>query len=1049
MTKYYSTSSSPLSPQNPKHNKWIIAGKIVAWCLGILIILAGIAIWIISSYFNPTRIKDLIEEKGSQYLNADIRIGNLDYKLFRTYPWFEFEIDSLIVISKSLDGVPNVIRDSLPISSDSLAMVNQLKGKVNIHDLMHDKVVIKGINIVQPKVNIVMVNDSVTNYNILPKLPKVKKMPELDIAGLDVAAPVVLNFFSLQNEAKAAVEVESFTLLRENANSYKIGFDGFASGSYKEFILPQKIPLKFNTGIYLNLPEYTVKLDNLFFNLAGLSVNARGEVIANKSGVDIQNAAFSIEIADIFTLINYLPSQIIDLIPMPEGLSGVLPFNLSLNLLEPFQVDKALSNPINLYNLPAMSAVLKVEDANLNYHPDKGRPIFANDVYLEAVCDFNPHDSIATSLDLKQVRIMGEGITLSGNAFIDNLTGHSQSFHGDVYFRSPVMETLSYLIPKSGLKIAGILKGEVNFSGKALNMGKGGFKDLALEGDIESGSLKVKSGIKNDFSIKKLRGNYKADIPQYPLSNYAGTKLDLDILADSLDMKSNGSRMAVTAFELTLDAVDTVSGSPNPYGLLTLKLGNLDVRQGETSFVSDRIALSAKGSLNSSIPPTYPTVPPYSGGDDALIYSKIEHTPTLLVYNGGGMVQTLMTMVDIDADLLMGKACFKSPSYIYPIIMEGLKLSTDLNKVKFSASDVTISRSSFSSSGEILGLKPFITTSSATTLKGDVTVDFNNVDINQLSWGYYGALVAAGADSVFFVPPMQPFTAADSVCVAIPRNLDAIVHLKSKAAEYMQYSFAPLSTDIIVKNGEATLKQLTVGTPYCTAVVDWTYSTSRLDNIFMNLHADVKNFNFSHFYKTFPSLVDRNANLKNFTGLVNSQIDCYFNMFPSMFMNEASLAGNFSLTGSDMEFQRSGKIERITHLMLIEGTEPIKIQNIDITGHFHDNLFQLNPFKVAFDNYQLELGGINNTVGDMYYHIALEKSPFHMPFGVSVFGKMKHPEIRVGGTRINDYKSELVSMDPESKLNINIMAWLKHGWTLFIQEAAKYEGSLEKNTDNE
>ena len=136
--------------------------------------------------------------------------------------------------------------------------------------------------------------------------------------------------------------------------------------------------------------------------------------------------------------------------------------------------------------------------------------------------------------------------------------------------------------------------------------------------------------------------------------------------------------------------------------------------------------------------------------------------------------------------------------------------------------------------------------------------------------------------------------------------------------------------------------------------------------------------------------------------------------------------------------------------MLIQGDEPIKIHNMNITGAYHDNLLQVNPFKIEFDGYQLEFAGVNNTSGDMYYHIALEKSPFHLPFGVSVFGKLKHPEFRLGGTHIDDYRAETVSWENGSKINANIMAFLRHGWLLFVQEAAKWqrkETGLVEKTD--
>ena len=78
----------------------------------------------------------------------------------------------------------------------------------------------------------------------------------------------------------------------------------------------------------------------------------------------------------------------------------------------------------------------------------------------------------------------------------------------------------------------------------------------------------------------------------------------------------------------------------------------------------------------------------------------------------------------------------------------------------------------------------------------------------------------------------------------------------------------------------------------------------------------------------------------------------------------------------------------------------------------------------------------------MYYHLALEKSPFHLPFGVSLSGKFRHPEVNLGGTRFNNYRAEMVPLEPASKINVNIMAYLKHGWLLFVQEAAKYEGGI-------
>lgn len=1043
MSKYY--NNSDFSGRNvpkvkPKRNGWITTLKVCAWCIGALIVLCGIALWIVTYHFSPDRICRIIEEKSGEYLNAELKIGKLDYKIFSTYPWLYFEADSLSVVSKSLDGISQTEREQLPENSDFLASVESLHGKVNIHSLLHGTINLKDIVIEQPRVNIVMVNDSVTNYNIAKTLPKIKKVPEIKVAEMKMEAPVQLSFFSLEAETEAAVNMESFYLARGADDFYSIGFEGDVNGRWKDYSLPQKLPLRFNTDIRPDINNFEARLNNLSFALAGLAFNANGDIRASKTGIDFEKADFDIKIEDIFSLLRYLPVRLLDMIPLPEGLEGNLPIDAAVSLLSPFKVSPDSLMSITPKILPPMTASLKIEDARLLYTPPKGKPVEADDIYLEATADFNMQELADNFIEIKELRMHGEGIAIDANLNITNLIDSTQNLAGAVRFNTPLMQSLSYLMPGMGIKISGLLKGDVEVTATADNYGKSGVKDIRLAGGFESRNLTVLPDRSASVDLRNMRGKYDARIPSYPLTDYSGTRLDFDFQADSLIANNAGMKVKLGAVEMKIDAMDTVSGNPDPNGDVIIRLGGLDFDYSGTKFTANNICLNVSGSLTPNPATNYTTVAATSGGDDALIASRVDHTPLVLSYSGGGIMSTVLNMATISADMTMGNGVFRSPFYLYPVDLTGISLTTDLNDIKISSKNIRLARSAFEMSADIKGLQPFLTSYSATPLKADADINFTNVDINQLSWGYYGALLKQGIprDSVFYAPPMTPFTAADSVCVAIPRNITAYIRLKSKAAEYMQYTFSPLSTDIIVKDGSATLKQLTVGTPYCTAIVDWTYSTTKLDDIFMDLSAKVKDFNFEHFYKVFPDMIEKSPELRNFTGLINADIGCRFEMFPDMFMNSESLQGRFDIRGTDLEFARQGKIERITHLMLIEGDTPIQIQNINISGSFHDNLLQLNPFKISFDNYQLSLAGVNNTSGDMYYHLALEKSPFHLPFGVSLTGSFKHPEVRLGGTHIDDYKSEMVGMKPDTKLDVNIMAWLHHGWLLFVQEAAKF-----------
>lgn len=1058
VTKYYSNIHQPgsghqTSGKRPSGRKrWILALKICGFTLGSLVVLAAIAFWIFCAYMSPRHIAEIIEKEGDKYLDTRIEIGALDYKLFSTYPWLYFEIDTLNIISKSLDKLTPQQKSLLPEYADSLVSVNKLSGKVNIHDLMRKKLNLKEILVERPLVNIVVFDDSISNFNIASKLPQIKEVPKFEISGIDMEAPLRLNYYSLPMDASGSIEVESFFLTELEDKVYDTGFDGIVSGRYGEYSLPGDIPLHFRLQMKPEPAAMAFNLKNLEFSLAQIGFTFSGELKASKESIDLGSADLKINIPDIFNLPTYIPEQFKESLQIPEGISGVLPLTIQAVIKEPFSIplpedkkaDRLISSFVSLQDsLPPVEFSVDINEANIEFRPPHGELLEANDIVLKLLAKVdlkNPFDASQNYIDLQELRMNGEGISLQAYGKILPVDSMTQRFDALVDFQSPLMKSLSHFLPKNMMKVGGYLKGNVSISGIMLDYGKGGLKDLNLVGKVSSHSLDLNSrGLM--LTLKDMKGDFKGKIPSYPLTDYSGTGFNLEFDTKSLLANSGGTKVTISDLILDFNALDTVSGNPRPDGNIHIRLNDILATTGATDFRAQDVDFTANGEMNSGGGNSnYKVVAATTGAEDALIASRVSHTPLLVEYDGGGMISTFLGMVNMDAEVKVGEGYFKNKDiYLYPIEFKGLDLYTNLNRLNLYGGDIRLGETGFSLSGEIDGLRPFLTSYSATPLKINTDIRFSDVDINQLSWGYYGTLIAKGIDSVFYCPPMLPYTASDSVCVTIPRNIDAEIKLHADRAEYMQYKFAPLATDIIVKNGAATLKGLTVGAPYCTAVVDWTYSTTSLDDIFMSLKANVENFNFLHFYKVFPELVVKAPELQNLSGLLNARIDCDFRMFPDMFMNANSLKADFNIKGERMQFARRGKIEKITHLMLIEGDAPLKIDNLNVEGFYHDNLLQINPFNFGFDDYLLKFAGINNLSGDMYYHIALEKSPFHLPFGVSIFGNFKHPEFKVGGTRMDDYRSEMISPAGSEKINANIMAYLHHGWILFVQEAAKYQ----------
>lgn len=1032
-----------------KSSSWKKAVKIVCWSIVAIVVAACLALWGFSIYFSPDRIARLIEKESPEYIDGEIKLAALDYKLFSTWPWLEFEADSLLIISHSLKNLPKDQVKNLPPGADSLAFVKKLHGKINIKALVENGIDIKDIFIVQPEVNIIIANDSVNNFSIVSpdKIKKLKKPEKINVGELKIDGPLLFSLSYMPEQTDMKADINNFYLAKEGNSVFDIGFDGTISGRYGELTTPKPVPITFSAKTAVHYPDIAINLSDLSLSLGDISLDLKADLSASPSAVDIKQASAEISLPDLFAFIEELPSQISRKIPLPEGLSGNLPVRLTVELLQPFKFNPDNLSSLTPENLPAVNARVFIDDAGLRFAPGSEKPIEADDIYLEAEANFIPGNPAQTWIKIPHIKMAGEGLALDGSLLADNLTGNVQDVKTNLNFSSSLMATLSYLFPGSGYKLSGELDGNIDLEASLLEFGKKGVKDVALKGTFLSKFLGLKGKNVPDVALSDISVNYDARLPQINSSEYQGSKIDFSLKAKKVK-SSSGKKQDVEIANLTLNlnVSDTAKGGAKPDGIIRIGLADMKMVNNGTVAKAQGLKLNARGRLLSSPAPSAPQFSLSSDADSDIIEDKISHTPLYLEYEGGGMIQSLMSLLSLKADLSLQGAYFSIPSYLYPFEIKDASLSTDLNSFSFEAGHVGIGRTGFSIAGNINGIEDFMTAYYPVLLTADADIEFSNVDINQLSWGYYGALMNTGNDSVFYIPPVKPYTPGDSTCVLIPRNIQADIRLRSNRAEYMQYQFSPLSTDIIIKDGVATLKRLTVGAPYATVAVDWTYSTRQFDNIFMNLKANVERFDFESFYSVFPQVVSKAKELENLSGNIAADIDCNFLMYPSMFMTAPSLKAKFDIRGSNFRFVRTGKIERLTHLMLIHGDQPIDIRNFEITGGFHDNLLQINPFRLNFDGYQIGLGGINNMNGDIYYHIALEKSPFHLPFGVNVEGNMKRPEVTVGGTSFDSAKDSRIIENLEWDPQINIMAYLKNGWLQFIEIAAKYAGQNQKNS---
>lgn len=1000
--------------------------KIFCWVVGVLIILFAGICWGLTLYFTPERITKIIEEEGSHYLDAEILIGNADYTLFSSFPWLNFEIDSLSVISNSLQRLTPEEKAQLPSDARNLAFISKISGSVDVRKLLKKEVDLKYVEVCEPNLNLITVNDSVSNFNIFPETMNLSKMPQISLGKFNVTAPINVSYQSIPLEAQVKTVIDSLYIEHIEGLRYNFGLDGKVKGSYKDLALKASTPISLHTIAGVNYPDLYVSLEDLKLKVENVEALIKTKIEADTKNIKIENFQANIKSDDIFKTIESLPDGIAEKISMPKNLEGFLPCDMNLELKSKWELALDSLSNISLQDIPPFTANISSADAFIDFTTPTGQKIKADDILLDAWLNYNPEIREETILEIRELRLKGEGLRLNGDAMISDLLGDVQNLSARFNY---------------DYQLYGDLKGQIEMNGLAENFGKTGFRNIDVKGDLTTKSLRIPSQIFNiPVEVDNLKSEFAVKLPTYPISNYYDSEVYLDLKAGNVKAKPNSSsNLTISNIIVKIDLRDTLANGMEPDGNIFLSLGNLTANSNNAKFNGSGLRLSASGHLNESPLPKPKQFSLSSSPNEQIIAERVSHTPFYLVSQGGGMFETLRNLISLKGNISLSQGLLSLPSYLYPISISGLDVNTDLSRLNFNLSRCRIGDSGFAISGSLDGFGDFLSSYNPVALTTEADITFDNVNINELAWGYYGAQIKNGNDSALKMPGKLVLTASDSTAVLIPRNIKANLRLRSEAAEYMGYRFTPLSTDIILNDGVAELKHLTVGTPYCTAVVDWVYSTRDLADIFMNIKADVRNFSLEPFYNVFPQVTAKAKEIKDFTGRFDVALNGNFGMFPDMFMNSPSLDLKYTVGGHDLQFSRHGKIEHITHLLMIHGDEPIRLDNLEITGGYHDNIFQINPFNISFEDYEIGIAGITNIDGEMFYHISLEKSPFHVPFGVSLKGELKHPQFRLGGTHINDEEGEKLASDLEDNIDVNIMAWLKHGWEIFVKTAAKYE----------
>lgn len=1009
--------------------------KIFLWSLASIIFLIVLVAIGATIYLSPSRTANLINKEASAYLKADVKVADVNWKLWSSFPWLKVDIDSIGIRSRTLDNLPEALKASLPEGASRLATTGKIRGGINIWKALKGDIELKGIEVERPDINLVAVNDSVANFLILPEMKKEMKMPDITLDTVRIGKPIHISFLSISGDAEINALIDRLELHGQPKmpNTWDFLLGGNISGKVGEFISGGSLPVGLKGAVSLEENGKKVDIRNLDINIANVK-SGLAAIVNLKGEPSVYPMKLSVDAPDLMQLLSYVPDGLLP--SQLKDIKAFLPLKADLQLLAPFNISKKVS-------LPALTASISSDGGYLSYPLSPKQILHLEGLGIEADATIDPSDPERSHLNLSDLRMETDGTSLHVTGAATRLLTKDPDIRLDMQCAADLNKAVHKILPSSGMTVNGDLTGKSTLSCQLSDLSKKQLKNLKLDGNFQVAALALNdaaaslSAKLSDFSL-----NIGADMPEVNASSLTDGKLDLLTYVANANVKAQGvdATLHNTSLKGNFGAKGSLS-SPVAAGTINFTSALLDVKNSSADFSSEGVKVNLNGSLR-QIPfsPSnyYPTTP--TSRADSAVAAKFRHTPLYLVPSVSPMLQSVLSLLNLKASVAVDKGKIETPAYPAENIFSDLRLQTNLDTLRISSLRLKTRGASGFISGRVEGLRSFISSSSPVPLKATLNANLDEVDINRLSGTYFrGQENITGKTPQLLPPPLGPYTAADSLCVALPRNLSIDATLSSRSAEYMQYSFSPLSTRIIMDGGTATLKGLSIGTPFCSNSIDWTYSTSNLDSIAMALKADINDFNFSRFCIAFPDVVASAPQLKNLSADVSLHAMGNFVMNPDMFVEAPSMEGDVSLGIRDLSFIRDKKALKYTHMMLIRGDGPIDIDSLDIHATFHDNLLQLDPFSIDGGGYKLLIGGVNNLRGQMYYHIGLLHNPLHLPFGVNLVGYYRKPEFRFGGRWIKDGRERKIAAVLGSDVHVNIMRNLSHGWLLFVGNAAKYD----------
>ncbi len=361
-------------------------------------------------------------------------------------------------------------------------------------------------------------------------------------------------------------------------------------------------------------------------------------------------------------------------------------------------------------------------------------------------------------------------------------------------------------------------------------------------------------------------------------------------------------------------------------------------------------------------------------------------------------------------------------------------------EVKFSNDTVNISdislragKSDIALSGLITNVRRALTAKSNNTLKANLSLLSDTIDINELSAGAFtGAAYAerrregkarhmATDDDATLASRLDALSKAKlgEAPILIPVNVDANLKIGADNVLYSDLNLKDMGGDILIYDGGVNLHGIKAVSDAGSLSLSALYSAAKPDDIHFGFGMDLKDFNIAKFVKLVPAIDSITPLIHDFSGMINADIAATCRIDSAMNIVLPSLDAAIRITGDDLAFIDPKKYRTLGKWLGFKNKADNTIKRMNVEMTVADGLMRVYPFAFNIDRYRLGIYGSNDIAMNFDYHISVLKSPLPFKFGITISGNPEKHKIRFGGAKFKeDTAIESVSVVSDARINL-------------------------------